>query len=101
MSKQEEAKRYQRLVSRFINLANNMQAEGQDVQVIANAFMTGCGAYATYAAVGTNRGGLTEAGANKVAQAFALRLMEVQAARKAEVDQAAKTAAAPDSEVKH
>ncbi len=99
MSKQADAKKYKRLVNRFINLANNMQAEGQDVQVVANALMTACGAYATYAAVGSNQGGLTESGVNKVTQAFAMRLMEVQAGRRAEAEAAANEG--QGGEVKH
>ncbi len=81
-AKREDAKKYQRLVNRFVNLANNMAAEGNAVPEITSAFMTACGIYSTYAAAG-NQGGLNDTGVEKMAKLFALRLREVQAMKRA------------------
>jgi hypothetical protein len=81
-AKKEDARKYQRLVNRFVNLANNMRAEGNEVPQITSAFMTACGIYTTYAAAG-NQGGLNDSGVQKMAQLFELRLREVQSMKKA------------------
>jgi len=81
-AKKEDAKKYQRMVNRFVNLANNMRAEGNEVPQITSAFMTACGIYTTYAVAG-NQGGLTDSGVEKMARLFELRLHEVQQMKRA------------------
>ncbi len=76
-----EAEKYQRLVNRFIALANNMKDEGLDPAMVSDAMMFASGIYATYLAAG-NTGGLTESGIDKVAERYRQRLTEVQAAKK-------------------
>jgi hypothetical protein len=76
-----EAEKYQRLVNRFIALANNMKDEGLDPAMVSDALMFSSGVYATYVAAG-NTGGLTETGIDKVAERYRQRLTEVQSVKK-------------------
>ena len=76
-----EAEKYQRLVNRFIALANNMKDEGMDPKMVSDALMFASGTYATFVITGNN-GGLTESGAAKVAALYQERLLQVQSAKR-------------------
>lgn len=77
----QDAKKYQRLVNRFVALANNMQDEGLDPNMVSDAMMFASGTYATFTLAG-NDGGLTEPGVEKVVDRYRMRLVQVQASKK-------------------
>jgi len=64
-------------VNRFIDLANAMSDEGLDPKLVSAALMTASGVYTTYTVSG-NRGGLTEAGVEKVARKYREELTRIQ-----------------------
>lgn len=76
-----DSRQYQRLVNRFVALANNMQDEGLDPRMVSDAMMFASGTFATYVMAG-NQGGLTETGIDQVAARFRTRLAQVQVSKK-------------------
>jgi hypothetical protein len=68
---------YNELSERFIALANEMNEEGKDVQVVNAALMSASGIYATYVAAG-NEGGLTDTGVEQVTSVYKANLENIQ-----------------------
>jgi len=83
----DNAKVHERLINRFIALANNMKQEGHKPAPVSDAFMSACAVYVTYAVAG-NEGGLNESGIKKMATVFEDRLRSVQEMKKSEQYQA-------------
>ncbi len=86
MSK-SDAQMHSECVNRFIELANNIKDEGVGTHVISAAIMSASAVYATYVAAG-NEGGLTESGMDKIVDAYRHQMVQVQAAKKAELERA-------------
>lgn len=70
-----------RLSQRFINLANKMKNDGNDVNLVNTALMIASGTYATYLGSG-NDGYLEMSGVEKVTQNYANNLMQIQSMKK-------------------
>ena len=67
---------------KFINLANELDKEGQDPQLVSAALMAATGIYATYVTAG-NTGGLQPSGVDKVVMMFRRNLEHIQERKKA------------------
>ena len=80
-----DAEKYQRLVNRFIALANNMKDEGLDIHMVADAMMFSSAVYITYTAAG-NEGGLTESGIEKVTATYQRHLLQVQELKRQQLE---------------
>ena len=80
-----DAQMHAECVNRFIELANNIKDEGVGTHVISAAIMSASAVYATYVAAG-NEGGLTESGMDKIVDAYRHQMVQVQAAKKAELE---------------
>ncbi len=78
----DATKSFEKLVNRFVTLANNMKNEGHKPQFISDAMMMACGSYITYMVAG-NQGGLNESGIEKMTKVFEDRLRLVQDLKKA------------------
>lgn len=66
-------------VNRFIELANQMTAEGDSSpQIVSSGFMMACAVYTTYMVTG-NDGALRESGIEKLTKLFGEELATVQA----------------------
>ncbi len=68
---------YNELSDRFIALANEMNNEGKDLQMINAGLMSASGVYATYVAAG-NEGGLTDSGVEQVTAIYKANLESIQ-----------------------
>jgi len=79
----------ERLLKRFIVLANEMQGEGNSIELVNAALMMASCTYATYAAAG-NDGYLEEGGVNKVAAVFKRNLSCLQQLKKSQLNPEAK-----------
>lgn len=88
MSK-SDAQMHTESLNRFIDLANTIKDEGVGTHVISAAMMSASAVYATYVAAG-NEGGLTQSGMDKIVDAYRHQMEQVQAAKKAEFDAAAR-----------
>lgn len=84
----DATKSFERLVNRFVTLANNMKSEGHKPQFVSDAMMMACGTYITYMLAG-NQGGLNEAGIEKMVKVYEDRLRLVQELKKASIEEAA------------
>jgi hypothetical protein len=73
---------------KFIELANELKAEGMDIQLVSAALMTASGIYATYSAAG-NDGALEESGVTKVVDMYRQNLEFIQERKKSQARQAA------------
>ena len=71
----------QKILGRFIQLANNIKDEGTPVEAVSAALMLASCTYATYAGAG-NEGYLEEGGVNKVAEVYKQNLASLQKAKK-------------------
>lgn len=84
----DERNRYllQPYVDKFIDVANELSAQGTPHPVISSAFLTACAHYATFVTAG-NEGALKESGVSKLTEIFskelsALQRLRVEAAQK-------------------
>ena len=78
--------------TRFIDLANQMAAEGKESQLISAALMAASGIYATFVAPG-NEGGLEPGGVDKVVDMYRRNLEHIQKRKRQELEQKAGNAA--------
>ncbi len=74
---------HQHCMHKFIDLANELQSEGFNVQLITAALMAASGIYATYSVAG-NDGALNPSGVDKVVDRYRLNLEHIQEAKKQE-----------------
>ncbi len=86
MTTQAKPATVKELSTRFIELANQMKEEGQDIKRISSGLMQASAIYATYAAAG-NQGYLQESGVKKVADVYVNGLREIQKVKKAAAEQ--------------
>ena len=70
---------------KFIDLANEMQAEGYEPQLISAALMSASGIYATFVSAG-NEGGLQPSGVDKVVMMYRRNLEHIQEIKKAQAE---------------
>jgi len=70
---------------RFVELANAMKEEGQDIQLISAALMSASGIYVTYAAAG-NSGVLQPTGLEKVMELYRRNLEHIQRRKREELE---------------
>ena len=70
---------------RFIDLANQMKDEGQDIQLISAALMSASGVFVTYAAAG-NSGVLQPSGLDKVMDLYRRNLEHIQRRKREELE---------------
>lgn len=80
---QEKDERIQQMLQRFIDVANQLQQEGQPPELINVALMLASGTWATYLAAG-NHGYLEESGVLKVSSAFQHNLKRLQEIKKSQ-----------------
>jgi len=73
------------LAQRFIDVANKMKDEGQQVEVVNSALMLASGIYATYSTVG-NDSYLKEGGIEKVTTVFKNNLASLQQIKKSQLN---------------
>jgi hypothetical protein len=93
----DQGAQHDECMRRFIALANELNDDGVPSNVVSWALMTASGIYATYSVAG-NEGGLTEAGVDKVAEAYKKNLANIQSVKKSGVQQRSKpTQAAGDA----
>ncbi|MDX1381224.1 MAG: DUF3144 domain-containing protein [Xanthomonadales bacterium] len=78
--------------TRFIDLANQLAAEGKDPQLVSAALMAASGIYVTFVAAG-NEGGLEEAGVEKVVDLYRRNLEHIQKRKREELEKGAGDAA--------
>ena len=71
--------------TRFIDLANQLAAEGKDPQLVSAALMAASGIYVTFVAAG-NDGGLEEAGVEKVVDLYRRNLEHIQKRKREELE---------------
>lgn len=71
--------------TRFIDLANQMAAEGKDPQLVSAALMAASGIYVTFVAAG-NEGGLEEGGVEKVVELYRRNLQHIQERKRQELE---------------
>lgn len=74
---------HQECMNRFINLANAMKDEGQDIKLVSSALMSASAVYETFTLVG-NQGGLTPSGVDKATAKYKQHLERYQQIRKME-----------------
>lgn len=67
---------------KFVDLANEMNKEGLDPQLISAALMAASGIYATFISAG-NKGGLQPSGVDKVVMMYRRNLEHIQERKKA------------------
>ena len=85
---------HQHCTDKIISLANELNGEGFDRQLVSAALMTASGIYATYAGAG-NSGALEPSGVDKVADLYKKSLENIQERKKQEIQSG--TQAAPES----
>ena len=68
---------------KLIDLANELNTEGYDRQLVSAALMAASGIYATYISAG-NEGGLQPSGVDKVVMMYRRNLEHIQERKKAE-----------------
>lgn len=71
---------HQDAMNRFIDLANQMQEEGIQRNLVGAALLTAAGLYSSFV-VGGNAGGLNESGIEKLTAMFKRELERVEAAK--------------------
>ena len=76
---------HQAALNRFIELANELAADGAPKGVLASALMRAAAVYATYSVAG-NKGALTPEGIDRTTTFFKESLALVQKARQQEAD---------------
>ena len=70
---------------RFIDLTNEMQSEGLDINLVSAALMAASGIYATYVAAGNN-GTLEPSGVDKVVTIYRSNLEHIQKRKREELE---------------
>ena len=73
---------HDKCTNKFIDLANEMNKEGLDPQLISAALMAASGIYATFITAG-NKGGLQPSGVDKVVMMYRRSLEHIQELKKA------------------
>ena len=73
---------HQEAMNRFIELANQMNEEGIQRNLVGAALLTAAGLYSSFV-VGGNDGGLNESGIEKLTTMFKRELERVEAAKQA------------------
>tara|TARA_R110001592_G_scaffold337300_1_gene623508 strand:- start:108396 stop:108686 length:291 start_codon:yes stop_codon:yes gene_type:complete len=87
MQKKDEQLHYDAM-QRLIELANKLAAEGMPPRVVSAGLMTASCVYATYTEVG-NKGSLTEAGIDRIANGYRKHLADNQKNRQENVQPSA------------
>jgi hypothetical protein len=82
-----DRKSHDHCTHKFIDLANELNTEGHDQQLVSAALMAASGIYATYVTAG-NEGGLQPSGVDKVVMMYRRNLEHIQERKKAERDAA-------------
>lgn len=85
MSDSETHKLY---VNKFIELANELKKQGNDMNLVSDAMMVASGIYTTYVAAG-NAGGLEPSGVDKLVMKYRRNLEHIQERKKEESEKAA------------
>jgi len=80
-----DRKNHEMATHRFIDLANEMQNEGLDNNLISAALMASSGIYATYVAAGNN-GALEPSGVEKVVTIFRNNLEHIQRRKREDLE---------------
>jgi hypothetical protein len=80
-----DRKNHDMATHRFIDLANEMQNEGLDINLVSAALMASSGIYATYVAAGNN-GALQQSGIDKVVEIYRNNLEHIQKRKKEELE---------------
>ena len=80
-----DRKNHDMATHRFIDLANEMQNEGLDINLVSAALMASSGIYATYVAAGNN-GALQQSGIDKVVEMYRNNLEHIQRRKKEELE---------------
>ncbi len=75
---------HHQLMNKFVDLANTLKDEGNDINLISAAMMASSALYATYSTSG-NEGYLHDSGIEKVGDIYKKHLAYVQQAKKAEL----------------
>jgi hypothetical protein len=78
-----DAEKHQHCTGRFIELANELKEEGNDVKLVSAALMAASGIYATFSVAG-NAGGLNPSGVDKVVDAYRRSLEHIQKVKQAD-----------------
>ena len=79
--------RHNHCTHKFIDLANELNAEGHNEQLVSAALMAASGIYATFTSAG-NDGGLQPSGVDKVVMMYRRNLEHIQERKKAESEAA-------------
>lgn len=90
---QKNNEKVQELQNKFIDLANQLKDDGEDIVLINTAMMLASGHYATYVTVG-NEGYLKPGGVQKITQVYQHNLAQLQRAREAHLNPEGKAWAA-------
>lgn len=80
----DDREKHQYCTHKFIDLANELKAEGMPAELVNAALMASSGIYATYTAAG-NAGALEPSGVDKVVALYRKNLEHVQNRKKEEV----------------
>jgi len=72
---------HQKCTGQFIELANKLKDEGNDIKMVSAALMAASGVYATYTAAG-NSGALEPSGVDKVVNLYRRNLEHIQETKK-------------------
>ena len=80
-----DRKNHDMATHRFVDLANEMQSEGLDINLVSAALMASSGIYATYVAAGNN-GALEPSGVDKVVTVYRNNLEHIQKRKREELE---------------
>lgn len=83
----DDRDRHNHCTTKFIELANELNSEGNEPQLVSAALMAASGVYATYVAAG-NAGGLEPSGVDKVVMMYRRNLEHIQQRKKEESEKA-------------
>ena len=75
-------------VNKFIELANELKKQGNDMNLVSDAMMVASGIYTTYVAAG-NAGGLEPSGVDKLVMMYRRNLEHIQERKREESEKAA------------
>lgn len=79
-----DRKNHQKCTTRFIDLANELQADGMSKELVNAALMSASGIFATFTAAG-NAGALEPSGVDKVVDLYRRNLEHIQVQKKEQV----------------
>jgi len=77
----DSAKKHRHCTNKFVDVANKLQEEGYEKELISAAMMAASGIYVTYVAAG-NAGGLEPSGVNKAVTFYRQTLEQVQTSKR-------------------